>query len=360
MITLFGKNENRYKANLHCHSRYSDGRATVETIKEEYVKRGYSVVAFTDHEVLIDASKLCDENFVAINSCELSVRGPKLDLDSDNPSVKVVHMNFYAKDQKNTVTPFYNEKYYNPKFEDVRDRVIAGEPTERIYSHECINEMVARAHELGYLVSYNHPVWSLQNAEDYLGYEGFDFIEVHNTSCIISGFHESDHAYNDMMKAGKKIMPVATDDNHNVKGFEGVRSDSFGGWVVLDAPRLDYPSVISALEQGDFYASTGPEIHSIVLDDETGVLKVKCSPAKRVFLITQGRLQSQAFAEPDETIESASFKFRCATTRFRIRVEDEYGRCACSQIYDLPAHTPRVDAEPAPEAPATTAAEVKK
>ena len=348
MKALFGKHKGRYKANLHCHSRYSDGRATVEAIKDEYVKRGYSVVAFTDHEVLIDASGLCDESFVAINGCELSVGGPKVDLNSDKPSSKVVHMNFYAKDQRNTVTPFYNDAYYHPKFEDMREHVVAGEPFERFYSHERINEMVARAHELGYLVSYNHPVWSLQTAEDYLGYDGFDFIEVHNTGCMISGFHESDHAYNDMMKAGKRIMPVATDDNHNARGFEEVRSDSFGGWVVLDAPKLDYPSVISALEQGDFYASTGPEIHSIELDVERGVLSVKCSPAKRVFLITQGRLQSQAFAEHGETIDSASFKFRCATTKFRIRVEDEYGKCAYSQIYDLPAETLRVDAEPAP------------
>ena len=344
MDILYGKYENRYKANLHCHTRRSDGRATPERIKEEYMKRGYSVVAFTDHEVLIDCSDLCDENFVAINACELSVGGPKVDLDSPTPSAKVAHINFFAKDQSNTVTPFYNDKYYHPKFEDMRPFVKPGEEFDRRYTHESINAMVARAHELGYLVSLNHPVWSLQTAEDYLGYEGFDFIEVHNTGCAVSGFHESDTAYNDMMKDGKSIMPVADDDNHNIYEFEGPRTDSFGGWIVLDAPKLDYPTVISALEQGDFYASTGPEIYSIVLDG--GVLTVRCSPIKRAFLITQGRQQSQAFAPEGETITAASFKFRVAATRFRIRIEDEYGRRAYTKIYELPEDTPRVDALP--------------
>ncbi len=35
-------NKNYYKANLHCHTRASDGRAAPETVKEEYKKRGYS------------------------------------------------------------------------------------------------------------------------------------------------------------------------------------------------------------------------------------------------------------------------------------------------------------------------------
>ena len=33
-----------YKANLHCHTVISDGKLTKEQIKEEYQKRGYSIV----------------------------------------------------------------------------------------------------------------------------------------------------------------------------------------------------------------------------------------------------------------------------------------------------------------------------
>ena len=50
---LLPKEGNFYKANLHCHTTVSDGKRTPEEIKELYMRNGYSIVAYTDHEVLI-------------------------------------------------------------------------------------------------------------------------------------------------------------------------------------------------------------------------------------------------------------------------------------------------------------------
>ena len=61
-----------YKSNLHCHSTISDGGWTVEQIKEEYAKRGYSIVAYTDHDIMYDQTHLCDENFVALKGYEMA------------------------------------------------------------------------------------------------------------------------------------------------------------------------------------------------------------------------------------------------------------------------------------------------
>ena len=63
MKTLIGKKKNFFKANLHCHSTLSDGKWTIEKIKEEYKKRGYSIVAFSDHDHLINHSDLNDKDF---------------------------------------------------------------------------------------------------------------------------------------------------------------------------------------------------------------------------------------------------------------------------------------------------------
>ena len=52
MKYLINPNKTQYKANLHCHTNLSDGHWTPEQVKEEYKKRGYSVVAITDHERL--------------------------------------------------------------------------------------------------------------------------------------------------------------------------------------------------------------------------------------------------------------------------------------------------------------------
>lgn len=345
MKTYLDPQKKYYKANLHCHTTTSDGRAAPETVKEEYKKRGYSVVAYTDHEHLINFKHLCDENFVAINGVELTISGPKVNPESPLSSSKQIHINLFAKDPDCDVTPFYAENHDWYKFDDVRHLVKPGESIDRSFSHEAINNLVKRAHELGFLVSLNHPNWSLINAADYLAYEGFDFIEVHNTGCIKSGHHTDEAAYNDMMKAGKRISAIATDDNHDAYGFEGVKTDSFGGWTMIGAERLGYTEIMDALEAGDFYASTGPEIYSIALDDslEESVIRVECSPAKAIYLITQGRRNARALPEGGETlITSGAIKLYPQDACFRIRVDDENGNSAWSPIYDIPEDAPRV------------------
>ena len=49
---LLPESGNFYKANLHCHTTLSDGRLTPEEIKELYKSQGYSIVAYTDHNIL--------------------------------------------------------------------------------------------------------------------------------------------------------------------------------------------------------------------------------------------------------------------------------------------------------------------
>ena len=337
--------KNYYKANLHCHTRYSDGRATAETVKEEYKKRGYSAVAFTDHQHLINAKALSDGDFIAITGCEMAVTGPKADSFAPHPSSKQLHINLYAKDPDCDTTPFYSEKKDSYKFDDVRHLVKPGVPFCRIeHTVESVNEAVRLAHEAGFLVSYNHPNWSLHTAEDYLGYEGFDFVEVHNTGSILSGHHNDEGVYDNMMKAGMRIAPIATDDNHNAYGFEEPLTDSFGGWVMIAAERLGYRELMDSLEAGDFYASTGPVIRSIELDDSgtEGIIRVKCSPAKAVYLITQGRRNARVIAPLGEFLEEAEIKLYPQDMRFRIRVDDGSGHSAYSGIYDIPEDTPRV------------------
>ena len=64
---LITKTGNFYKANLHCHTNLSDAILSPEEIKREYKARGYSIVAYTDHDVLIPHNDLRDENFLPLN-----------------------------------------------------------------------------------------------------------------------------------------------------------------------------------------------------------------------------------------------------------------------------------------------------
>ncbi|MBE6674237.1 MAG: PHP domain-containing protein, partial [Ruminococcaceae bacterium] len=52
---------NWYRANMHCHTTVSDGSLTPEQVKEEYKKMGYSIVAYTDHEIIREHNDLTDD-----------------------------------------------------------------------------------------------------------------------------------------------------------------------------------------------------------------------------------------------------------------------------------------------------------
>ena len=100
---LLGNKGNFYKANLHCHTDWSDGSWTPEQVKAHYKKNGYSVVAFTDHDALIPHQDLKDEDFLPLNGVELAIRNPRPEgVKGRNP---VVHMGFIALEEDNVLFP---------------------------------------------------------------------------------------------------------------------------------------------------------------------------------------------------------------------------------------------------------------
>ena len=332
MKQLLGKNKKFYKANLHAHTTLSDGRLTPEELKKEYKKRGYSVVAYTDHEHIIAHHELNDENFLAITACELAVKkDPKLSTLT-KPELKTCHLNFYALDSNNTVTPCYSSEYDHYINDENRDLISFESEYERRYTSEGINEMIAEGKRKGFIVSYNHPGWSLEDASIYMNYDGFFALEIFNTGCIRMGIADDEHVYDEMLRAGKRIFCSACDDNHNTHPIDSPKCDSFGGWVQIDAPALEYSAIMNALVEGDFYASTGPEIYSIFVDDCK--VKIKTSPATKISIIPQGRNARAVYGNSiGEEITEAEFALHPDDRYFRIRVEDKCGKKAYTRAY---------------------------
>ena len=58
------------KSDFHTHTNYCDGKNTPEEIKAAYKAKGYSAVAFTEHEHIIDVTHLTDDEFIAITAYE--------------------------------------------------------------------------------------------------------------------------------------------------------------------------------------------------------------------------------------------------------------------------------------------------
>jgi len=87
-----------YKANMHCHSTVSDGKFTPQQLKDLYMDKGYSIVAFTDHERIAPQNALSDDKFLALTAYEVAV-------NDGNPKFRTAHLNFYATDKNNVFDP---------------------------------------------------------------------------------------------------------------------------------------------------------------------------------------------------------------------------------------------------------------
>lgn len=329
MKILIDENKNFYKASLHCHSKNSDGALSVEALKEEFKKEGYSVVAFTDHEHLIDNSHLDDEEFLTITSCEIAIKQfPNLST-MKNFGMKVAHLNLYALDQHNAVTPCYNSVADHFKNSRIGPLIKFDGEYERVYSAEGISAIIKEANDKGFIVSYNHPTWSLENATDYLGYDGLFAVEIYNHSTEVAGGSSyCPNVFDDFLRSGEKIFCTMCDDSHNHHGVRGKDADMFGGFVMINAENLDYNTIITALKNGDFYASQGPEIYSLVLDGDK--VTVRTSAAARISFSTAGRRTS---AVNGDNVTEAEFRIGENDRYFRITVTDKFGKHAHTQAY---------------------------
>ncbi len=300
-----------YKANMHCHSVLSDGRLTPEELKEAYKKQGYSVLAYTDHEKFIVHNDLTDADFLALNGYEIGFGSREGTVNHLKPCY---HFNAWATDngERQIVLP-------KPEYTD----------------KDGVNRFIRQLNENGFKVCYNHPYWSLQTMDDYRSLEGLFAAEIFNYTCYhrvgIDG--NQTQVYDTLLRLGKRLYCVATDDNHNKLPMDGPYNDSFGGFIMIKAGELTYPAIMAAIQKGDFYTSAGPAITELTIEDNKVTLK--CSPAVRITLSTAGRHGGVVNAPEAETVTAADFDIDPTDIYFRLEVTDERGRRANTRAYFL-------------------------
>jgi hypothetical protein len=330
---LLPETGNFYKANLHCHSTYSDGKLSPEELKRAYQEKGYSIIAYTDHDILIPHPELADENFLPLNSFEISIDDPK---KGPFGVKRCCHLCCIALVLDNLEQPCWHRTKYHygnvmkylhlVKFDET-------EPDyEREYSAAGINDLMRHCREKGFFVTYNHPKWSMENYEQYMGFDGMNAFEICNYACLAEGVDDYNGAiYDDMLRGGKKLFCIAADDNHNHGNPERRDYDSFGGFTVIKAENLEYRTVTKALEAGNFYASEGPEIKALWFED--GKIHVECGAADRIVMTTGVRRCGIRWAENGELLTEAEFEVKPEYGYVRITVIDEAGRHADTNAY---------------------------
>ena len=303
----------------------SDGAWTPERIKQEYKKRGYSVVAITDHERLVTHHDLTDDKILFLTAYEAFVRPVPFDKRTGVQS----HMNFYSKTPENALVYYTPElTTYIPK-EELETLKYHKFVEHRHYEEGFIQEFVSYAKECGYLVCHNHPTWSFEDESCIDMYKDCFAMEIYNNGCFVIGHNEfNEHIYNRQIRKGRKMALIASDDNHDAYDANHPRCDSFGGITYILADSLDYDSIITALENKDFYASQGPQI--FMLGVENNVLKVETSSATSIFFITNLRCRRSSIGE---NLTELELELNDDIEWVYVVVTDKNGKSAYSRAY---------------------------
>ena len=127
----------------------------------------------------------------------------------------------------------------------------------------------------------------------------------------------------------RTINALAVDDIHGVR-------DLFRGWTMILAEENTFESIMAALKNGSFYATQGPEIHKLSL--ENGIFEAEFTPSSHVHLITCGSrgyctcVPGMDPADPEKTITSLTFDTSkwAKGSYIRLQIRDEKGNFAWS------------------------------
>lgn len=278
----------RYKVNLHMHTTLSDGKKAPEEVLEIYRLAGYDAVALTDHWYYGSGGEY--KGMTVLSGAEYNIGGADC---RDG----VYHIVGVGMTREPSVTLTMNAQ-----------------------------QLIDAIHAAGGLAELAHPAWSLNTPEQIMALRDVDYTEIYNT---VSGQHMSRRADSslivDQIAAQGRIYPlVADDDTHYYDG------DECAAWIMVQAEDASPASLLSAIKEGSFYATQGPEIHLFREDDG---YSVRCSPCSEIIFHSNYVWSPRVFT--DSGITYAHYEPREKECFLRAEVVDSNGNHAWSNIIEL-------------------------
>jgi hypothetical protein len=290
-----------YRANLHAHTNRSDGMASPTEVAELYARHGYDAVALTDHFLERYGWPLTGPEHVEGNPITV-LRGAELHTGNTRAG-HLWHM--LAIGLPGDFAP----------------------PT----AEEAIGALVARAVEAGAFVAVPHPSWSMLSDADMADVSPFHAVEVWNaTADDHNGRPDSTHAWRSLLENDRNVGAIAADDTH----LRPERADAVCAWTMIRATGPD--DLVRALRAGAYYASTGPSLHDVRVED--GEVIVSCSPSQRAWLCGTG-FTSVARRGVGATEWRLPIE-RLGSTWATVTIEDAWGRRAWTNAFDVAEHGP--------------------
>lgn len=296
-----------YKGNTHAHSLKADGDSSPEELARWYREHNnYQFVVLTDHDLLtpvepLNAAQAVEGRFLVIAGEEVTDHAE---------TKKAVHVNGLG----------------------LRTRVL---PQGGALVSDVLERDVDAIRKAGGVPVINHPnyQWAI-TAGDVLKTRHVNLIEIASGNPDVNdlgggGLPSAEELWDQVLSAGREMYGVAVDDAHSFKDPWNPQAKQPGtAWVVVRSSALEADSILSALDRGEFYASTGVELEGIVVTAEQLTVTVKPSSWNKgriQFVGRGGRLLKEAIESP------ARYVFRGDEGYVRARVMASNGRMAWVQ-----------------------------
>jgi hypothetical protein len=316
-----------WKGNLHTHSLWSDGDDYPEMIAGWYKEHGYNFLALSDHNVMQIGPKWLELKQPVSIAGEVQFRGggPVLEkylarFGPDWVEQRVVNgvRQVRLKPLAEYRTLFEEPARFLmiPSTEISQSRLRQSDSTFRgatvhinvtnareaipnssaadvvTIMQQTIDAVAAQRARTGQpmFAHINHPnfLWGI-TPEELMQVRGERFFEVYNGHAQVHNEGDATHASMDRLwdlmlarRLTELNLPVmfgiAVDDSHHYQQFAVGKQNPGRGWVMVRAPYLTPESVITAIEAGDFYATSGVTLRDVQRDGDTLSLAIAAEP----------------------------------------------------------------------------------
>lgn len=294
-----------YKGNTHTHTKNSDGDSPPAEVVGWYKENGYDFLVITDHE-----------HITAVDELNMQF--------GDGGKFLVV--------QGQEVTDRLDKKPYHVNGLGL-GRVVMPQHGTDIVSNLQKNIDAIRA--AGAVPQINHPNfgWAI-TAKELMQVQHASLMEIYSGHPIVNmlgggGVPSVEEMWDTLLTGGKVIYGVAVDDVHHLKRLGDSSAATPGhGWVVVRARELTPSAILSALDRGDFYASSGVELEDYEVTKQHVLVKIKTKGLTKYrtqFIGGGGKLLHESITP------ISTYRFKTKDKYVRVRVLDSNGSMAWTQ-----------------------------
>ena len=351
----FSAKQTWHKGNLHTHSLWSDGDDFPEMIIQWYKDNDYQFIALSDHNTIGDSEFWYEIREREVKNKTLEKYQHRFGdwvetkIDSGKTLVRLkTFEEFRSKLQvpdsflvikSEEVTSSFEKKPIHINVTNIVEKI---DPIRGTSVLDVMQRTLDAVHEqrkrlkTPMFAHINHPNFGYGiSADDLKQLNGERFFEVYNGHPAVNNEGDDMHIDTETMwdlvnihylNKGKPLLfGIATDDSHRYHSFSSEDSNTGRGWVMVNCKKLATEDIISAMEKGDFYASTGVHLKKLLTDKKQ--IEIEVDPESGVIyeIIFIGYQKgAESVLELKKVIgKSASYTFKKEDVFVRVRINSD-------------------------------------